>query len=73
MKQFEFHLDLSPDRYLAYYQGLVRDVVVRCRDGQTVQFPAALLKAFVSPSGIHGSFRLVCDDQNKGARLERVS
>jgi hypothetical protein len=72
MKQFEFQLSLSPDRYLAYYQGLVREVVVRCRDGQTVQFPASLLKAFVSPSGIHGSFRLVCDDQHRGARLERV-
>ena len=72
MKQFEFQLDVSAESYLAYYRGEVRDVVVRCRNGQSIQFPAALLTAFVSPSGIHGNFRLVCDDRNKGARLERV-
>jgi hypothetical protein len=72
MPRFEFHLDLSPERYLPYYQGAVRQVLVRCRDGQTVQFPAALLSAFVTPGGIHGDFVLTCDEQNKGAHLQRL-
>ena len=45
MQRFEFRLDLSPERYLPYYQGSIRQVLVRCEDGRTVQFPAALLTA----------------------------
>jgi hypothetical protein len=71
MQRFEFRLDLSPERYLPYYQGSIRQVLVRCEDGRTVQFPAALLTAFVTPEGIRGAFVLTCDDQNKGASLRR--
>jgi len=72
MQRFEFHLDLSPERYLPYYQGKVREVLVRCRDGRTVRFPASLLTAFVTPGGIHGDFVPTCDDQNRGASLRRL-
>jgi hypothetical protein len=73
MQRFEFHLAISPEHYLPYYQGVIRKVLVRGRDGVTVQFPAALLKPFVTPSGIHGDFVLTCDDQNKGANLQRLA
>jgi len=72
MPRFEFHLDLSPERYLPYYRGSIRQVLVRCRTGQTVQFPASLLTAFVTAEGIHGDFVLTCDDRNKGANLQRL-
>lgn len=71
MKRFEFNLSVSSDRYLDYYRGAVRQVVVRCTDGQTVQFPAALLQPFVTAEGIHGKFVLTCEDTHKGARLQR--
>ena len=73
MKRFEFHLRISPEQYLDYYRGTVQQVLVRCPDGSTVQFPASLLKAFVAPAGIHGDFVLTCDDQNRGAILQRRS
>jgi len=73
MKRFEFHIDLSSERYLPYYRGAVREILVRCRDGQTVQFPAALLQPFVTTEGIHGDFVLSCDDHHKGANLQRAS
>ena len=72
MKRFEFHLRISPEQYLDYYRGAVQQVVVRCGDGSTLQFPASLLQPFVTPAGIHGGFRLTCDDQNRGARLDRL-
>lgn len=71
MKRFEFNLDISAQRYLSYYRGTVRQVVVRCTDGASVQFPASFLTQFVSANGIHGDFVLTCDDNFKGSELRR--
>jgi hypothetical protein len=72
MKRYEFELHLSSERYLDYYRGRVRHVIVRCITGQNVQFPASLIQKFVSPEGIHGHFILICDETNKCLRLERL-
>lgn len=71
MKRFEFHLSISAERYLDYYRGIARQVVVRCPGGVTIQFPASLLQPFVTSAGIEGDFVLTCDEQNKGAELRR--
>ena len=73
MKNYEFHLGISADQYLAYYRGTVKHVIARCPDGLTIQFPAALLKPFVTSEGIRGTFVLSCGDDNKGAELKRRS
>ncbi len=72
MKRFEFHLDISAERYLDYYRGAVQQALVRSTSGETIRFPASMLKAFVTPSGIHGDFVLTCDDQQHGAQLQRL-
>ncbi|MFY7907611.1 MAG: DUF2835 family protein, partial [Burkholderiaceae bacterium] len=46
-RRFEFNLTLSHEQFLAYYQGAANKVVVRCTDGQSIQFPARLLTRFV--------------------------
>lgn len=71
MKRYEFHLSIPPEKYLSYYRGTVKQVIVRCVDGLTIQFPASLLQQHVMPDGIHGGFVLTCDDTNKGATLRR--
>ena len=71
MKQFEFHLSISPERYMDYYRGVVKQVVAQCDDGANIQFPASLLTKFITAAGIHGRFVLTCDDDNKGADLRR--
>jgi hypothetical protein len=73
MKKYEFQLGISSERYLDYYRGTIRQVVVRCSDGLTLQFPASLLKPFVTAAGIHGTFVLTCGDDNKGANLQRAA
>ena len=72
MKRYEFHLRIPPGRYLDYYRGTIRHVVARCTSGQNVQFPASLLQKFVTKDGIQGDFVLICDEQNKGADLQRL-
>jgi hypothetical protein len=71
MKQFEFRLGISAQQYLAYYRGTVRQVVVRCSNGTSIQLPAALLTQFVTTAGIHGDFVLTCDENGKGSELRR--
>lgn len=71
MKHYELQLDISADEYLAWYAGSARYVLARSTGGQTIRFPASLLQRFVTPSGVHGTFVLSCDDAHKGARLQR--
>jgi len=73
MNQYAFQLQISPDQYLDYYRGAVKKVLVRCRNGQTLQFPASFLQRFVTHEGIQGSFVLLCDDSHKCVELKRVS
>lgn len=73
VKRFEFSLALSSEQYLAYYQGAATKVVVRCTDGQSIQFPARLLTRFVTNQGIQGHFVLTCSDDMTGSSLSRVN
>ena len=72
MPAYEFHLNISPEQYEDYYRGLVRQVIVRCSTGQTLQFPASLLQRFVTPTGIEGRFVLTCDEHHKCLDLQRA-
>jgi hypothetical protein len=71
MPQYEFHLSISPEKYLAYYGGNAKKVVVRCVDGLVIQFPASLLQQYILQDGINGDFMLTTDANNKGANLQR--
>jgi len=72
MQRYEFQLNIPSEKYLAYYRGTAQQVVVRCFDGVTIQFPASLLKPFVASTGLHGAFALTCDDNHRGANLQRL-
>ena len=73
MNRFQFCLQISPEQYLEYYRGNARHVLARCTSGQTVRFPASLLRRFITNEGIHGDFILTCDENNKCIDLQRVS
>jgi hypothetical protein len=72
MNRYVFQLHITAEQYLDYYRGMAHSVVVRATSGQIVQFPAARLQRFVTTEGVHGSFVLVCDDQNKFVELQRL-
>lgn len=72
MAEIRFQLDIPPERYLAWYQGQARDVVVRAHDGRTVQFPANVLRRFVAHDGIRGEFVLRFDEQQRFVGIERI-
>lgn len=73
MNEIRFRLEISAQEYLRYYRGEVDAVQIRTTDGRLIQFPANALQKYINQSGIHGSFRIVFDDNNKMISMERVS
>ena len=72
MPSIRFRLDISPESYLAYYQGAARNVVATGRDGRRIQFPADRLRPFVTHDGVRGEFELEFDANNKFVAMRRV-
>jgi hypothetical protein len=72
MPEISVALNLRPDEFLAYYRGTARHVVARAENGQTIQFPAAILQRFVTHDGIRGRFVIHVDAQNRFLRIERA-
>jgi len=67
-----FRLSLPAERYLHYYRGNARAVIVRSEDGRRIQLPAASLRPFVTAEGIIGRFQLTLDENNKLIDVRRV-
>lgn len=72
MREYRFRLSIPAHDYLAYYQGVVHEVVVTLYDGHTIQFPADILRPFVSHAGVYGEFVLQVDGDNRLQSLEQV-
>lgn len=72
-KRFQFFLRISPDDYVAYYQGLATSVLVKTYCGKKVKFPASVLRQFVTQSGIRGIFEMVVDQNNKFVKVRKIS
>lgn len=67
-----FRLSISPEDYLAYYQGAARDVVALAEDGRRLRFPASALQRFIGHEGIHGLFELQFDADRKFRGLRKL-
>jgi hypothetical protein len=72
MQTVTVRLKISPERFQAYYQGVVEYVVARSIDGRLVQFPARVLRPFLSYQGIHGVFEITFDAMMKFHAIRRA-
>ena len=61
MQTVTVRLKISPERFQAYYEGVVEHIVAQSTDGRTVQFPARVLRPFLSYQGIQGTFAITFD------------
>ncbi len=73
MTEYEFSLHISTEEYRKFYAGAVQHVQVRSRCGTVIRFPAAKLRPFLLPEGIHGVFRLRLGSNNKMLSLDRIT
>lgn len=71
MPKIRVALDLPPHRFLAYYEGVVDDVVAKASDGRKIRFPARVLRPFMTQKGVIGSFFITYDDNKKFVSIER--
>jgi hypothetical protein len=73
MQTVTVRLRISPERFQAYYQGVVENVVAQSTDGRTIQFPARVLRPFLSYQGIQGTFEITFDATMKFQSIRRAN
>ena len=73
MKEITVSLHISREDYLTFYQGQVQTVVATAVDGRIVRFPAGILKGMVGHEGIHGTFKIRFDADNKFDGIVRIN
>lgn len=66
------NLRITAEEYLKLYSGAARSVVATATTGQTVRFPANILRQFVTRDGIRGSFVIHFDNNNRFLGVERL-
>ncbi len=71
-RRVRFALSIPGDVYLSFYVGAARAVVVKAADGRNIQFPAGILRRFVTHDGIQGVFEMEFDENNKFVNIHRV-
>lgn len=72
MPELRVPLTIPADEYEQYYRGAAKVVIATSSDGRRVQFPANVLRPFLTHSGIHGEFILVFDHNFKFVAIHRV-
>lgn len=69
---YDFNVNISADRLLAMYRGNALYLVVRSRQGLTLQLPLANFRPYVGPDGLQGHFKVKVDGKNRIQVLERL-
>ncbi len=72
MSELNFVLHITPDQYLAYYNGAAKNIVVKTEDGLSLKFPANAMQKFITREGIHGRFKISFDQHNKLIGVSRI-
>jgi len=74
MPAVQVRLHISADDMVRYYSGDARVVRARTLDGgRTVQFPARLLRPFVTGEGVHGLFQLFYTADHRFREIRQLS
>ena len=66
-------LAISSAEYSRYYRGHANKVICQSIDGRTIQFPAAVLRPYLTHDGIYGEFKIEFTAQNKFLHIEKIT
>ncbi|MBR9912654.1 MAG: DUF2835 domain-containing protein [Gammaproteobacteria bacterium] len=66
------NLVIDAEEYQRMYAGTARVVTCRSVDGRRIQFPANILRRFVSLEGIRGRFLIHFSDEGRFQSIERL-
>jgi hypothetical protein len=70
-RQFTLTLSISSADYERLYRGQACTVLARDAQGKALQFPALSLRPFLSHNGIHGTFVISVDGNNRLLAIRR--
>ena len=73
MHELHVLLNISAEEFLSYYRGDAHTVIAQTKDGRRVQFPANVLRPFLTHSGIQGEFAIRFDANYKLIDVRRAS
>lgn len=65
-------LAINTQEFARLYRGHARDVICTARDGRTVQFPANVLRQFLTHTGVYGEFKIFFSADNKFSSIEKI-
>ena len=65
-------LAISSTEFSRYYRGQASNVICKSTDGRTVQFPAAVLRPYLTHDGIFGNFAIEFSEQSKFIGIKQV-
>ena len=72
MQELIIDVALPAERYLAWYRGQAKRVLMRSRDGRSISLPAHHLQPFLTHEGVYGSFVMRFTSEGKMVSLERL-
>lgn len=72
MRSIYVQLNIPPEEFQLLYEGIAKTVNARSLDGRSVQFPATILRPFVTRSGISGTFAIHFSDENRFQNIEKI-
>ena len=65
-------LAINTQEFARLYRGHAHDVICTAKDGRTVQFPASVLRQFLTHNGVHGEFEIFFSADNKFSKIEKL-
>ncbi|WP_018141214.1 MULTISPECIES: DUF2835 family protein [unclassified Thioalkalivibrio] len=72
MRRFRLRLAITHQEMEDYYTGRAAVVFAQAESGESVQFPARLLRNHLDQRGVHGIFELITDDAYKLQEFRRL-
>ena len=72
MSSITVTLAINTQEFARLYRGQARDVICTAKDGRTVQFPATVLRQFLTHDGVYGDFKIFFSANNKFLKIEKI-
>lgn len=72
MRSVYVRLNIPADEFQLLYQGVAKSVNARSLDGRRINFPANILRPFVSHAGVVGTFAIHFSEENRFLSLEKI-
>lgn len=65
-------IKITPEEFKKLYEGSAKNANGIARDGRRIQFPATILRPFLTHNGIIGSFEIEFDHQMKFTSIRKI-